>query len=577
MNLRVHKYVIYSQGIVMNIDFQQGIITYPSSGSIQRFLIPGTTSSYVTLSTDDGRTDITFAHQTENYLFTEASNTIDAWGPLPPVTDVWLYWDLDSLTAVRTFGFTSLTPLISGTQPIAPTNDQHWFDTSSKQMKVYVSANSTWRNVIRVFAAKYNNGVFTPLGFGYPSKPFAGSQVGISVSGIVTGRIIVDETGAPIRRSNGLFFTTEDEFFINGSPVNTIRLEANTLNATALESIAAYQVVSYTEFGKINLATYNILQTTAIAMAMENLNQNETGTTCMQGYITNPIWNWTTVGIPLWVDGSQPGMLTDTDPHVLDPITYPVGKPPVARVITPTSVFFDQGLGGKGDKGDSTITTLPLASDTVQGIVKLSLLPDDSNDPIAVGTNDPRLIPYVHPATHPATMITNTPVGILTGATVQDNINIIATSFVKKAGDTMSGFLTLNADPTALLHAATKQYVDTQITTAISNVTNNQINGTVFTISGSLSVPTTVAQFNANIYKMCKFIINCIDSVNNMHAVEILTITDGTNVYNNETGIVISSISLGTFTVALSGSTCLLIFNPSSAGTYTINTTAILQ
>lgn len=34
------------------------------------------------------------------------------------------------------------------------------------------------------------------------------------------------------------------------------------------------------------------------------------------------------------------------------------------------------------------------------------------------------------------------------------------TTFVRKAGDTMTGFLTLSADPTAPLHAATKQYVD---------------------------------------------------------------------------------------------------------------------
>jgi hypothetical protein len=32
--------------------------------------------------------------------------------------------------------------------------------------------------------------------------------------------------------------------------------------------------------------------------------------------------------------------------------------------------------------------------------------------------------------------------------------------FVLKAGDTMTGFLTLNADPTAPLHAATKGYAD---------------------------------------------------------------------------------------------------------------------
>ena len=38
------------------------------------------------------------------------------------------------------------------------------------------------------------------------------------------------------------------------------------------------------------------------------------------------------------------------------------------------------------------------------------------------------------------------------------------------AGDTMTGFLTLNANPTANLHAATKQYVDTAVAGAGAQV-----------------------------------------------------------------------------------------------------------
>jgi hypothetical protein len=34
--------------------------------------------------------------------------------------------------------------------------------------------------------------------------------------------------------------------------------------------------------------------------------------------------------------------------------------------------------------------------------------------------------------------------------------------YVLKAGDTMTGFLTLSADPVNPLHAATKQYIDTR-------------------------------------------------------------------------------------------------------------------
>lgn len=43
--------------------------------------------------------------------------------------------------------------------------------------------------------------------------------------------------------------------------------------------------------------------------------------------------------------------------------------------------------------------------------------------------------------------------------------------FVIKSGDTMTGFLTLFSDPTQPLHAATKQYVDTEIAAAITGST----------------------------------------------------------------------------------------------------------
>lgn len=42
-------------------------------------------------------------------------------------------------------------------------------------------------------------------------------------------------------------------------------------------------------------------------------------------------------------------------------------------------------------------------------------------------------------------------------------------TFVAKAGSTMTGFLTLNANPTSSLHAATKGYVDSSITTHATN------------------------------------------------------------------------------------------------------------
>ncbi|WLB24945.1 hypothetical protein QIH85_23990 [Bradyrhizobium japonicum] len=46
-------------------------------------------------------------------------------------------------------------------------------------------------------------------------------------------------------------------------------------------------------------------------------------------------------------------------------------------------------------------------------------------------------------------------------------------SFVQKAGDVMTGLLTLSGDPTALLHAATKQYVDAGDTATLTSANNN--------------------------------------------------------------------------------------------------------
>lgn len=403
----------------MRVDFQQGIITYPTSNGQQVFLTKS--GSYVNMQTVNGRTDITFAHGLENYLYTESSTVSNAWGPFLPNIDYWLYWDIDMRTAVRTFGVTTVQPTSGVLEPTIGVLDAHWFNTDNRKMYVYQS--DGWREVIRVFAAKLNNNTFSPMGDSNSSKPYAGSQVGVSGVGIVAGRIIVDDSGVPIRRLTGQYFTTEDDFFVNGSPVNVIRLEANIINGTALENIARYQVVKFSQFGKINLSTYTDIQETIIAMSMEDMLINQTGTLCVQGVINNPLWNFTTVGAPLWVTGY--GLLTETDPHITDPLTYGKSKTPVGRVLTPTSIYFDQGMGGKGDKGDNS-TGVPLATDTVYGISRLSLPAVYANDPIVVGDNDPRLLPYNHPATHPATMITTDTYSFLTGINAQIQLHQLA-------------------------------------------------------------------------------------------------------------------------------------------------------
>ena len=56
--------------------------------------------------------------------------------------------------------------------------------------------------------------------------------------------------------------------------------------------------------------------------------------------------------------------------------------------------------------------------------------------------------------------------------------------FVNATGDTLTGFLTLNADPTALLHAATKQYVDAQVTSGVVTSANKWTTARSITLAG---------------------------------------------------------------------------------------------
>ena len=61
--------------------------------------------------------------------------------------------------------------------------------------------------------------------------------------------------------------------------------------------------------------------------------------------------------------------------------------------------------------------------------------------------------------------------GLLTDPVTKDYVTSQVNLQVSKSGDTMSGLLTLSANPTAALHAAPKQYVDSQVNTHANNAT----------------------------------------------------------------------------------------------------------
>lgn len=78
--------------------------------------------------------------------------------------------------------------------------------------------------------------------------------------------------------------------------------------------------------------------------------------------------------------------------------------------------------------------------------------------------------------------VTNKIINLADPTNVRDAVNLQTADgrYVRKAGDTMTGPLTLNANPTATMHSATKQYVDNQVTSATQAIQSATIDGGSF-------------------------------------------------------------------------------------------------
>ena len=61
---------------------------------------------------------VTLAHKGTDYLFSEDNTVSAAWpGPFSVSEKYWLYWDFDLLTFTRTFGMTTLEPVVQSVEP----------------------------------------------------------------------------------------------------------------------------------------------------------------------------------------------------------------------------------------------------------------------------------------------------------------------------------------------------------------------------------------------------------------------------------------------------------------------------
>jgi len=162
-------------------------------------------------------------------------------------------------------------------------------------------------------------------------------------------------------------------------------------------------------------------------------------------------------------------------------------------------------------------------------------------------------------------------------AAINDDANYFTTvansisEKVAKSGDTMTGALTLHADPTNALHAATKQYVDqaesdavdaansyTDSAIAAGNATAEPVyaaidfNGIAKNVAASVSVPTastvTAYEWNHNGFTSGKFTVKVAAGTHTELSELLVTSDTSNNVHLTEYGIVgtngaLSSIS----------------------------------
>lgn len=428
----------------MRVSFRQGIVRCLDAG----FLTVG--PNYVSLNVLDTPTVITLAHGSTDYLFVEQRSAANAWGPTTPNVDQWLYWDLNTTTAVRTFGITLLRPVFQHNPPHNPTNDQHWFDTSTGTMKVWNGTAHRWIERIRVFACELNDGA-VPLSMSANSPDFKGTQIGVTQS-CLAGVILTDvATGKPLRTSDNKFLTGETKLQAITGATSSLRTEAIICEAEAQENMSAYTIVRFIDFGKIiaaNQFTVNTEQQFGIIENDANIGDIVTVTTT--GVISNPNWAWSTVNTLLYSDDQ--GQMT----------TIPIGaSAPIGIVIDVNKIllFAANRAGGNGGGSSDPATTTQL------GTVKLSVPAANPSSPVVVGDNDPRVVNALSKMGGIMTGALSLsgdptqPAHAATKAYVDAHTPDLST-VVAKAGDTMSGPLVLSADPVLALGAATKQYVD---------------------------------------------------------------------------------------------------------------------
>lgn len=361
----------------MKVNFKQGIVSAPTN-----FLTLNADKVNLTIPINES-VILNIADGISNYLVTERAAITNAWtGPFVPGTDYWLYWDFNVITGARTFGFTTQEPVEGAVAPAAnirfsnQTTHQvtHWFDTNKNQM--FIWAGSRWVRRVRIFAAKLQAGaIFISVSKNSPS--FLGTQIGSLEVPVISGALLYDTNGLPIKKGNGQFFTTEDAALSGILSSTQVKFGSILIQASAARTMTAYTLVRFIDFNEVDMVTNSLVDNSAYGIIEQSVNINESVNVVTDGVVENPLWDWSALGInaPLYSDVN--GQLTSVPSSTNVIVAGVIDKNKI--LLRPSSLFLSS------DNEAATINDV--------GTVRLSNppLPGDINAPIVISSTDARI------------------------------------------------------------------------------------------------------------------------------------------------------------------------------------------
>lgn len=307
----------------MRLTFRQGISRYQTDVYATASFLQKN-GEFVDLIVSPDPTIIIFAHKAATYIIEESKTVLTAWGPFTGSATRYLYWDINLLDGSLTRGYTAFAPIYSTVEPTNPSADQHWFDKTNHQMKVWTSGR--WIDKLRVFAAIYSSQAVIQA---YP----LGSQAGENGT-FEGGNLVRDAYNKPLRQSDGTFVTTATNLSVVNSAANTVSLEAEVITAMALENIPKFSFVKVDPNQRVSLARSDDWRTRIVGMVSEDLYISEVGNIVSTGLIQNEQWNW-----PLNVAG-RPVFCGPTGEITLVPPSHGVLQV-VGYVFNPTSIYLN--------------------------------------------------------------------------------------------------------------------------------------------------------------------------------------------------------------------------------------------